>query len=225
MSTTDSPHGLRAVAFDMDGLLASSEDVYINVGTETLRRRGKPFEDELRHQMMGLPGAKAVQVMIDWHALDDTVETLLRESDQLFWQFAEQGLDPMPGVAELFDLLDAHAVPRCVVTSGYREYAERILKLIGVRDRVAFVITADDVEHGKPSPDPYLQAADRLSVAPEQMMVLEDSANGCRAGIAAGAFTVAVPSPHTHEHDFTGVRLVADTLRDPRIAEALGLQR
>ena len=98
MSTTDSPHGLRAVAFDMDGLLASSEDVYINVGTETLRRRGKPFEDELRHQMMGLPGAKAVQVMIDWHALDDTVETLLRESDQLFWQFAEQGLDPADDV-------------------------------------------------------------------------------------------------------------------------------
>jgi beta-phosphoglucomutase-like phosphatase (HAD superfamily) len=54
-------------------------------------------------------------------------------------------------------------------------------------------------------------------------MVLEDSVNGCRAGVAAGAYTVAVPNRHTREYDFTGVEFVADTLADPRILQALGI--
>ena len=57
------------------------------------------------------------------------------------------------------------------------------------------------------------------------MMVLEDSANGCRAAVAAGAFTVAVPNRHTQYHDFAGVRFIADTLADPRIRHALDLTR
>jgi HAD superfamily hydrolase (TIGR01509 family) len=210
-----------AVAFDMDGLLASSEDVYMRVGTETLARRGKPFEDELRHKMMGLPAPVAYRTMIEWHGLTESVEELAAESDVIFWELAERMLGPMPGVAAMFDLVESLGLPRCVVTSGTRPYAERILTMIGVRQRLAFVITADDITQGKPFPEPYLKAAARMEVDPTDMMVLEDSANGCRAGVAAGAFAVAVPSPHTHGHDFTGARFVADTLGDPRIAAAL----
>lgn len=214
---------IRAVAFDMDGVLASSEDVYLRVGTETLRRRGKPFEDALRHKMMGLPTLVALQTMIDWHGLSDVVEELAVESEQTFWELAGDGLLPMPGVAETFDRLEAAGLPKGVVTSGARNYAERILTAVGVRDRLGFVITADDVTHGKPNPEPYLMAADKHGVEPAEMIVFEDSANGCRAGVAAGAYTVAVPSPHTHDHDFTGAAFVADTLLDPRVARVLGL--
>ncbi|MEO1498581.1 MAG: HAD family phosphatase [Planctomycetota bacterium] len=214
---------LRAVAFDMDGVLANSEDVYELTGTETLRRRGKMFDDELRHRMMGLPTMKALQLMIDHHGLDDTPEAIARESEQTFWELAADRLAPMPGVAAIFDRLDAAGVPRGVVTSGTRGYAERILRIVGVRDRLKFVITADDVKIGKPDPEPYLMAAEEHGVPPEAMLVLEDSRIGSRAGIAAGAYTVAVPSPHTVGHDFEGVAFVADTLSDPRLAEVLGL--
>lgn len=214
---------LRAVAFDMDGVLASSEDVYLKVGTETLRRRGREFEDDLRHTMMGLPTLAALQAMIDWHGLDDTVEGLATESEQTFWELAEGGLHPMPAVHETFDRLDAAGLPRGVVTSGMRTYAERILKIVGVRDRLRFVITADDVRIGKPDPEPYLMAAAEHGVEPAEMIVFEDSSIGCRAAVAAGAYAVAVPSHHTVGHDFTGAAFVADTLADPRISAVLGL--
>ena len=81
------------------------------------------------------------------------------------------------------------------------------------------MITASDVTNGKPSPEPYLLAADKLGVTPENLLVLEDSANGCKAGVAAGAYVVAVPSPHTQDHDFTGAAFVADTLLDARVHE------
>lgn len=214
---------IRAIAFDMDGVLASSEDVYLKVGTETLRRRGKTFEDDLRHEMMGLTPAAALQTMIDWHGLDDTIEGLARESEQTFWELAEGGLHPMPGVAEMFDRLDAAGLPRGVVTSGTRDYAERILTTIGVRDRLKFVITANDVTNGKPHPEPYQMALAEHGVEPAEMVVFEDSHNGAKAGVAAGAYTIAVPSPHTDTHDFTGTAFVAKTLNDPRIAEVLAV--
>lgn len=216
---------LRAIAFDMDGVLANSEDIYELTGAETLRRRGKTFEDDLRHRMMGLPTMKALQLMIDWHELDDTPEAIARESEATFWELAGDRLAPMPGVHAMFDRLDAAKVPRGVVTSGARTYAERILTIVGIRDRLKFVITADDVKIGKPDPEPYLMAAEQHGVDPAEMLVLEDSRIGSTAGVAAGAYTVAVPSPHTVGHDFSGVKFVADTLSDPRIAELMQLDQ
>lgn len=212
---------ILAAALDMDGLLASSEDVYERVGSVTLERRGRTFEDELRHRMMGLPTPKALQLMIDHHQLDDTVEQLTKEGESIFWELAETMLTSMPGVGEFFDSLDQKKLQRGVVTSGTRSYAERILAKIGAIDRIAFLITADEVKIGKPDPEPYLMAAERFGVSPERMIVLEDSSIGCRAGIASGAYAIAVPSPHTVGHDFTGAKFVANTLRDPRIRELI----
>lgn len=214
---------LRAIAFDMDGLLASSEDIYEQVGVDCLKLRGKTFDDGLRQAMMGLPGPVALQTMIDWHDLDDTVAGLITETEKMFWDIAGDNLTAMPGVTELFDRLDGTDIKRGVVTSGFRSYADRILTLIGVRDRVEFVITADDITQGKPHPEPYLKATGLFGVEPAAMLVLEDSSNGCKAGVASGAFTVAVPNLHTAGHGFDGVAFVAETLADSRIAKVLGL--
>ena len=91
---------------------------------------------------------------------------------------------------------------------------------MGIWDRFAFVLTSADVTHGKPHPEIYQTAAQRLAVDPGAMLVLEDSQAGCKAAVAAGAVAVAVPGGHSRRHDFTGAVFVAETLADPRI-EAL----
>lgn len=224
MSTPPPPtpeRPLGAVTFDLDGLMVNSEDVYCQVGTETLARRGKLFEDDLREAMMGRPAADALQVMIDWYDLDDTVDQLAAESEQLFWQFAASILAPMPGLLDLLAWLDQQLLPYGVATSGGRPYAERILGSIDVLDRLRFLITADDVTRGKPSPDPYLLAAKQHGVTPAEMLVLEDSATGCRSAVAAGTYTVAAPNEHTKSHDFPPVAFIANSLADARIRDVL----
>jgi HAD superfamily hydrolase (TIGR01509 family) len=129
----------------------------------------------------------------------------------------------MPGVEDLLDELHAANVPAAVATSGTRQYADHVLTRLDLKRRFRFVLTADDIQRGKPDPEVYLLAARRLGIAPSRMLVLEDSANGCRAAVAAGAFTVAVPNRHTREHVFTGARFIADTLTDPRIRRVLAL--
>ena len=78
---------------------------------------------------------------------------------------------------------------------------------LNLKQRFQFILTAEDIRRGKPDPEVYLLAAKRLDFKPDQMMVLEDSANGCCAAVTAGAFTVAVPNRHTCNHNFAGVPL------------------
>lgn len=213
---------IRAVAFDLDGLMVNSEDVYLHVGVETLGRRGQEFTVELRDEMMGQPAAQSLAIMIERCGLSDTIEELVVEGESLFWHFAEEILAPMPGLKELVGGIDAAGVPRAVVTSGARDYALRLLELVDLPD-FQFVLTADDITHGKPHPEPYQMAAERFGVPTAEMLVLEDSGNGCRSGIAAGAFTVAVPNEHTVTHDFDGVSLTVESLADQRLFAALGI--
>lgn len=219
---TNSPR-LSAVVFDLDGLIVNSEDVYEQADAEVLRRRGKTYDPELRAQMMGRPTAESLRRMIEWHALEDSIEQLDAERTALRDKLLETSLEPMPGLVDLVADLEATGLPRAIATSGTRDYAREVLGRLDIHAKFAFVLTAEDIVHGKPAPDVYLLAAEKLGLAPAAVMVLEDSENGCRAGVAAGAFTVAVPNRHTSAHDFDGVAFVAETLADPRIRGALSL--
>jgi len=211
---------IAAVAFDLDGLLVNTEELYQHVGTELLRRRGHSFEPELLDAMMGRPQQVSLKIMIEWHGLTDTIEMLATETGEIFVSLLDTQLRTMPGAMELLDLLDARGIARGVATSSGPDFAHDVLGRMGIRDRFAFVLTSADVTHGKPHPEIYQTAAQRLAVDPGAMLVLEDSQAGCKAAVAAGAVAVAVPGGHSRRHDFTGAVFVAETLADPRI-EAL----
>jgi HAD superfamily hydrolase (TIGR01509 family) len=213
----------RAVVFDLDGLMFNTEELYFEVGSEILRRRGYEFTPELLDQMMGRPSQVALQIMIDTHTLKATVQELLDETDEIFPGILRERLAPMPGLVELLAALEEHKIPKGIATSSRRPFVERVLGQFGFQRRFAPILTSEDITRGKPDPEIYVKAAHGIGVAPAEMLVLEDSQNGCRAALAAGAITVAVPSGHSHRHDFTGVALVADTLCDGRIYELLKL--
>jgi HAD superfamily hydrolase (TIGR01509 family) len=212
---------IRAAVFDLDGLLVNTEELYQHVGSELLRRRGRTFEPDLLDAMMGRPPAVSLGIMIAWHGLTDTVEALAAETSQIFSGLLDERLEPMPGAVSLVESLAARGLPRGVATSSGPAFAHDVLGRVGLRDRFAFVLTSADVVNGKPDPEIYLAAADRLGVEPAAMLVFEDSQNGCRAAVASGAVVVAVPGGHSRRHDFTGARLVAESLADPRIGDLI----
>ena len=208
---------IEAVAFDLDGLLVNTEELYQHVGSELLRRRGRTFEPDLLDAMMGRPQKVSLGIMIEWHGLTDTIETLAAETHQIFQSLLDTELRTMPGAVDLLDRLDAQGIARGVATSSGPAFARDVLSRVGLLERFAFVLTSADVSHGKPHPEIYQTAAQRLGIEPGAMLVLEDSQAGCKAAVAAGAVAVAVPGGHSRRHDFTGARFVAETLADPRI--------
>lgn len=208
---------IRAVCFDLDGLMFNTEVIFNEVGHELLRRRDKVMTHDLITAMMGRRAVEAVQVMIDWHGLPDSAEKLIDESQVLFFELAHNRLEAMPGLYELLETIESHEIPKGVATSSTRSYLEKILGRFEMIERFHSILTAEDVQLGKPNPEIYLKAAARLGVAPSEMLVLEDSQAGTNAAAAAGAFAVSVPHEHSAAHDFSNASLVAESLHDPRV--------
>ncbi|HEY2146363.1 MAG TPA: HAD family phosphatase [Pirellulales bacterium] len=214
---------LSAVVFDLDGLMFNTEALYQQVGTELLARRGKRFEAELLDRIMGRKSAVALQIMIDWHGLSDTVPLLAEESEAIFAEILDTQLQCMSGLEPLLEALETAGIPKAIATGSSRRFVDNVLGRFNFAPRFKFVLTSEDVIEGKPHPEIYEQAAARFGLPPRQVMVLEDSENGCRAAVSAGAFAVAVPGGHSRNHDFRGAQFVAETLADPRIYAALRL--
>jgi pseudouridine 5'-phosphatase len=214
---------MRAVVFDMDGLMFNTEDVYTLCGEELLRRRGFEFSAELKNAMMGMPPRPSFEMMICRHHLTDAWQELAAESNRLFLELLGGHLAMMPGLAELLDALERAGIQKGIGTSSCRELVTACLRPFDLERRFQFVLTAEDIHRGKPDPEIYLTAARRFGVPPAAMLVLEDSHNGCLAGAAAGAYVVAVPTVHSRDHDLSMAALVADSLADPRLYLALGI--
>ena len=121
---------MRAVVFDMDGLMFNTEDVYTAVGTELLRRRGLVFTAELKDLMMGRPPQPAFEVLIGRCHLTETWQQLAAESDRLFLSLLNDYLAPMPGLYDLLDALERAAIPKAIATSSDRELVQRLSEAV-----------------------------------------------------------------------------------------------
>ena len=211
---------LSAAVFDLDGLMFNTEELYHRVGGEMLRRRGKKLTEDLLDNMMGRQSREALQIMIDWHELSDTAEELEAETDVIFGQILETDLRPMPGLLELLKELEKREIPKAIATSSRRGFAVTMLEQFALLPRFTFLLTAEDIELGKPDPQIYLRSAEMLQIQPAEMMVLEDSGNGYKAAVASGSYAVAVRANHNQHQAFPGAVLVADSLADERILAA-----
>ena len=155
---------VRAVVFDLDGLMFNTEELYQEVGGELLRRRDCVFTGELLDQMMGRPSRVALQIMIDWHQLSDTVEQLADETDEIFVGILDARLEMMPGLSELLSALEQAGLPKAIATSSRRRFLQNVLSRFELEPRFAFTLTAEDVVHGKPDPEIYRTAARRFGL-------------------------------------------------------------
>jgi HAD superfamily hydrolase (TIGR01509 family) len=222
MSRPSDPPAVRAVVFDLDGLMFNTEDLFNITGHEVLRRRGLLLTDELLSRMMGRRAHEAFAAMVEMHGLQESVEELITESWGIFSALLSAQLAPMPGLFELLEHIEQRELPKGVATSSPRAYLEDILSRFDLLPRFHTTLTAEDVTHGKPHPEIYLAAAERLGVHPHEMMVLEDSEAGTRAASAAGAIAVSVPNRHSRPHDFSAATHIVERLDDPLVLRLLG---
>jgi len=212
---------IKAVTFDLDGILVNTEEIFHLTGTELLRRRGKQPTQELFNAMMGRRAQESFSNMIRLMNLTETVDELAAESGEIFDSFLEEKLETMPGVLDVLTMIESRGLPKALATSSDRNYVRRILGRFDLLDRFHHFLTAEDVTHGKPHPEIYLKAAALLNVEPHEMLVFEDSENGTKAAAAAGAHVISVPHRHSRHHDFSVARGIAQGLHDPAIRDLL----
>ncbi len=208
---------IRAVAFDLDGLMFNTEEVFQQTGTQVLARRGKRATPELFQQMMGRRAEEGFTAMIEMYSLSETIDELRAESEEIFFELLPSMLKPMPGLMTLLERIETANLPKAVATSSPRRYLNKLLRQFDLVERFPVTLTAEDVRLGKPDPEIYLTTAERLNVAPHEMLVLEDSEMGTRAAAAANAHIISIPHEFSRHHDFSSAKAIASRLDDPQI--------
>jgi HAD superfamily hydrolase (TIGR01509 family) len=187
-------HNVKAVIFDMDGLMFDSENLgrmgWLNAG----KKWGYPITDKEYSRVIGRTVRDAEAIFKQIFGEDFPYQELRRHRVEFEHRFYEEhGVPLKPGLPELLDFLEARSLPKAVATSAGRNAAIGKLTRTHLLKRFQAIVSGDEVERGKPAPDIFLLAAQKLNIPAPQCMVLEDSQAGIRGAHAAGMIPVMVP--------------------------------
>lgn len=192
---------IKAVIFDMDGTLLDTEAVYHAALHQTAIAKGKSLTPDIFLRLVGLHREDNKNLLRSHWGHDFDLNSFYDESDALFDAMWRKGVPFRPGAVELLALLVDAGLPLALCTSSKSPDAEERLGNAGILERFDVIVTLSDVQNPKPDPEPYLLAAERLGIEPASCVVVEDSPNGLRAGVAAGMMGLLVPdlAPATEE--------------------------
>ncbi|HZF89343.1 HAD family phosphatase [Streptomyces sp.] len=197
-----------SVIFDLDGTLVDSEPNYYEAGRRVLAEHGVPDYTWADHERY--VGISTLDTIADWkrrYDLSAPTEELFAAKNRRYLELARAATPSYPEMRKFVELLASEGVPMAVASGSSPEAIDAILAATGLDAFLRTVVSADEVPHGKPAPDVFLEAARRLGAAPATCVVLEDAAPGAAAAHAAGMRCVAVP-------------YVPDQAGDPRFATA-----
>jgi len=202
---------IDAVVFDMDGVLLQSEEVWDEVREEYVRERGGRYDAEIQRAMMGMSSPEWSRYLHDHAGVPDEPEEINAEVVRRMLARYRVRLPLIPGAVEAVERLAAH-YPLGLASSSNRELIDTALDVSGLAPFFSATVSSEEVAHGKPAPDVYLEAARRLGVDPSRCCAVEDSHGGIRSAKTAGMRVVAIPNP-TYPPDAETLALADVTVR------------
>jgi beta-phosphoglucomutase family hydrolase len=194
---------VKAVIFDMDGVLVDSEPLHIQTEKRMFRKMGLDISDEEHAGYMGTATDVMWKQIISKRNLPldiaEITDRTIREGLPFFYSLEK--IDPMPGLIDLLEKLKEKNIPMAVASSSDPETIRVILEKSGLEKYFHYAVSSSEAGKSKPEPDVFLHTAQLLGVKPENCVVFEDSKNGIKAAKAAGMFCIAYSGADSGEQD------------------------
>lgn len=189
----------RAVLWDMDGTLVDSAEYHWQAWRDTMAHEGFPITHE---QFLATFGQRNDSILRQWlgeKATPERIERIGDAKEALYRQHVrEQGIKPLPGVAHWLQQLQQQDWLQAIASAAPRANIETILEVLLATHVFQAIVSAEDVQKGKPNPDVFLVAARKLGVVPEHCIVVEDALHGIEAARAAGMRSIGVSRDGKH---------------------------
>jgi HAD superfamily hydrolase (TIGR01509 family) len=185
---------VRAIVFDLDGVIVDSEPVWEEVRRGLVAERGGRWLPDTQRRLMGMSTAEWSAYLSGELGVGMTADEVAAEVIRRMAERYQRAVPLLPGAVEAVPRL-AERWPLAVASSSPHLLIDVVLDRAGLSAYFPVRVSTEDVARGKPAPDVYLEAAARLSVVPAGCLAIEDSSNGLRAAAAAGMRVVAIPRP------------------------------
>jgi HAD superfamily hydrolase (TIGR01509 family) len=202
---------IEAVVFDMDGVLIQSEEIWDEVREEYVRERGGRYDDEVQRAMMGMSSVEWSQYLHDVAGVPDEPEAI---NDEVLRRMLERYREHVPLIEGAVGAVRRLAAlyPLGLASSSNRALIDAVLLLAGLTEFFTATVSSEEVAHGKPAPDVYLEAARRLGIDSHRSAAVEDSHGGIRSAKAAGMRVIVLPNP-SYPPDEEALALADVTIR------------
>ncbi len=203
-----------AVIFDMDGVLIDSEPIHVEGTRLLLEEHGVTFVPDPEENFYGRTDREVLRALRLRYSLAATERELASAWIAKVVALLSRPLSPLAGVPDVLRLLQRAGVRIALASSSAPAIIAATLSGLGLAGAFELTVSGHDVERGKPAPDIFLEAARRLGLPPADCLVIEDSANGVCAAVAAGSRCVAVPCASTSGQDFARATVRLDSLAE-----------
>lgn len=182
----------RGAIFDMDGVLFDTERLYQETWHQLAGERHISLGDSFLLAISGTNGDRMKQVVEKYYHVSDGFAIMEECMERIKKKLAVQ-VPVKAGVCEILEFFREIGIRMAVASSSSTQQIEANLSKSGIRSYFSEIVSGEEVKHGKPSPDIFLAAAEKIGCRPEECFVFEDSENGVKAGHAAGCFTIMIP--------------------------------
>ncbi len=203
----------KAVIWDMDGVIASTAPYHLKAWQEVFRKRCVEFTERDFSRHFGQRNDSIIKSAMGEDISREEMETIADEKEKSFRRRLGKDIRPLSGVIELMDSLLRHGFKMALASSAPPENISLITRSLGIERLFHTIVSGHEVPRGKPAPDVFLLAAERLGIEPARFIVVEDAVAGVQAAKRAGMYCLAVTNTHTRDR-LLEADLVVDSLAD-----------
>lgn len=206
---------MKAVIFDMDGVIIDSEPIHNRLMLITLHHFGIPFEEKDFVHYVGTTNAYLFKKMKEEYQVPASVEEMdVYQFELLIRTISEEKLDPIPGIRDLLKQLKESKIPTAIASSSSLNLINLVAKKFEIQDYFAHFLSGEDLPHSKPDPEIYLRTAEKLGVAPADCLVIEDARLGVKAAKAAGMTCIGFKNPNSGNQDLSEADFTVDAIME-----------
>lgn len=215
--------GIKAIIFDMDGVIIDSEPLHLLAYQEFFSSFNIDYDEEQNRHFLGRKDLVISEILIERHKLPLTPVEMVARKESILCRLIKENGQARPGLFSVLAAARSAMIPMAVASSATMQAIQLVVDVLDIRSYFHNLSSGDEVPNGKPAPDVFLLAAERLAISPAHCLVIEDTLNGIKAAKAAGMHCVSIPCEQTKHQDHSLADMQLFSLEELNLVSLTGL--